>query len=499
MLEAPMITRRQPQTRRISKRLGTVAVFALALASGCAARPVRAEATAETPRPAAPAVTVTQSPAFAQVGNASIADVAERVLPSVVNIALTKVSKGQSGPHPFPFFFGPPDSGERQERGMGSGVIVSADGYILTNNHVVSDAAEIKVTTYDKREFDATVVGTDPKSDVAVIKVKGNVGGLKPVEFGDSSKLRLGDVVLAIGNPFGVGQTVTMGIVSAKGRADLGIVDYEDFIQTDAAINPGNSGGALINMQGQLVGVNTAILSRSGGYQGVGFAIPTNMAAPIMAALKTSGHVVRGWLGVGIQDMDSELAAGLKLPVSQGVLISDVKPGAPAARAGIKRGDVVVKVDGRAVTSSGAFRNQVASLGAGRSTALELYRDGKPQTLNVQLGEMPGADQAPGSHSSAPSTTANSLDGLTLEDLNTDNRRAFDIAPEVQKGAVVTRVDPRSAVARAGLRPGDVLLEVNRTPVDNLQKLQELYSKAKGNVVLLIHRHGTSVFVVVKR
>ena len=495
-----MVSRNYPSRRQ--SHLGLVALLALASAGGCAAHSARAEAKPEGARATTAAgspVTVAQSPALAQVGSTSIADIAERVLPSVVNISLTKVSKGQSGPVPFPFFFGPPDMGERREQGMGSGVIVSSDGYILTNNHVVSEATEIKVTTYDKHEYDATVVGTDPKSDIAVIKLKGTVGGLKAVEFGDSSKLRLGDVVLAVGNPFGVGQTVTMGIVSAKGRADLGIVDYEDFIQTDAAINPGNSGGALVNMQGQLVGVNTAILSRSGGYQGIGFAIPTNMAVPIMDALKTNGKVVRGWLGVGIQDMDSELAAGLKLPITQGVLISDVKAGAPAARAGIKRGDVVVKIDGRAVTSSGTFRNQVAALGANRAAALELYRDGKPQTVNVQLGEMPSADAAPGSHSSGSSATGNSLDGLTLEELSTENRRAFEIAPEIQKGAVVTRIDPRSTVARAGIRPGDVLLEVNRVPVDNLQKFQELYSKTKGNVVLLINRHGTTVFVVVRR
>ncbi|MGC4092479.1 MAG: DegQ family serine endoprotease [Polyangiaceae bacterium] len=488
-------------SRRISLQLGAVALSALAVASGCAARPARAEATAEPARAAGPPpVTVAQSPALAQVGSTSIADIAERVLPSVVNISLTKVSHEQPGGRQFPFFFGPPqDSGERREQGMGSGVIVSSDGFVLTNNHVVSDASVIKVTTYDKREFEATVVGTDPKSDVAVIKLKGSVSGLKPVEFGDSSKLRLGDVVLAVGNPFGVGQTVTMGIVSAKGRADLGIVDYEDFIQTDAAINPGNSGGALINMQGQLVGVNTAILSRSGGYQGIGFAIPTNMALPIMESLKTSGRVVRGWLGVGIQDMDAELAAGLKLPVTRGVLIADVKPGAPAARAGIHRGDVVVKIDGREVSSAGAFRNQVAALGANKAAALELYRDGKPQTLSVQLGEMPGADPAQGPHTGGPATTGNSLDGLTLEDLNADNRRAFELGADVQKGALVTRINPQSAAARAGLRPGDVLLEVNRTPVDNLQKFQDLYSKTKGNVVLLINRRGTSVFVVVRR
>jgi serine protease Do len=488
-----------PLQRRTPYGAATVLVLALA-AAGCshvAATPSHSEAAAEPPR--AVPVTLSQSPAFAQTGTASIADVVERALPSVVNISLTKVSHGQAGGMPFPFFFGPPDSGERREQGMGSGVIVSSDGYVLTNNHVVSDASEIKVTTYDKREFDATVVGTDPKSDVAVIKLKGSVAGLKPVEFGDSSRLRLGDVVLAIGNPFGVGQTVTMGIVSAKGRADLGIVDYEDFIQTDAAINPGNSGGALVNMQGQLIGVNTAILSRSGGYQGIGFAIPTNMVGPIMEALKKTGHVVRGWLGVGIQDVDAELQSGLKLPVSQGVLISDVRPGAPAARAGLKRGDVVVKIDGRPVTSSGEFRNLVASLGAGRAAALEFYREGKLQTLSVQLGEMPNKDDASGSAPGDKPSAPNSLDGLTLEDLNSDNRRAFEIPSEVQKGVVITRIDPHSSVARSGLRPGDVLLEVNRTPVDNLQKFQDLYSKTKGNVVMLVNRHGSTVFLVVRR
>jgi serine protease Do len=448
---------------------------------------------------AAAPLQVLPNPKLAQAGNVSIADVTERALPSVVNISLTKVSQRRSGPMPFPFFFGPEQHGERREQGMGSGVIVSSDGYVLTNNHVVSEASEIKVTTYDKREFDATVVGTDPKSDLAVIKIKGNVSGLKAVEFGDSSRLRLGDVVLAIGNPFGVGQTVTMGIVSAKGRADLGIVDYEDFIQTDAAINPGNSGGALVNMEGQLVGVNTAILSRSGGYQGIGFAIPTNMAVPIMEALKKHGRVTRGWLGVGIQDVDAELASAMKLPVATGVLISDVRPGTPAARAGVRRGDVVVKLDGRGVTSSGQFRNAVAAAGGGHKVNLDLYRDGKLQTLAVELGEMPNDPVATGPGGAPSPTNSNTLDGITLSDLNPQQRQQFQIPAEVNKGVVVTRVDPRSPAARAGVRPGDVLLEVNRTAVDDLQKFQDIYGKAKGAVVLLVNRRGNSIFIVVRR
>jgi serine protease Do len=261
-------------TRLHSTNFG-IGLIALALVAGCG-RGMTAKLQPEPgvdpgTAPAAVPVRVLPNPALAQAGTASIADVTERVLPSVVNISLTKVGRAQAR-SPFPFFNGPPQ--DRVEQGMGSGVIVSADGTILTNNHVVAEATEIKVTTYDRREFTAKVLGTDPKSDLAVIRIQGEATGLVPIGFGDSSRLRLGDVVLAIGNPFGVGQTVTMGIVSAKGRADLGIVDYEDFIQTDAAINPGNSGGALVNMEGQLVGINTAILSRSGGSAGIGFAIP---------------------------------------------------------------------------------------------------------------------------------------------------------------------------------------------------------------------------------
>ena len=477
----------------------------LVLAAGCTrtqhAGAARSEVTPETPKAAAAApVTVLPSPAFAQLGAsgaASIADVTEKVVPSVVSISLTKLSRVQGGPGMFPFFFGVPEQGERREQGMGSGVVVSSDGYVLTNNHVVSDAQSIKVVLYDKREYDAEVVGTDPKSDVAVIKLKNPPSDLKPIAVGDSSQLRLGDVVLAIGNPFGVGQTVTMGIVSAKGRADVGIADYEDFIQTDAAINPGNSGGALVNMEGKLVGINTAILSRSGGYQGIGFAIPTNMAQPIMDSLKQYGKVTRGWLGVSIQDIDQDLSQTMKLPVARGVLLADVQAGSPAAKAGLKRGDAVVKVDGRAVESSGQFRNAIAAAGANRKVTLDLYREGKLVSVPASLGEMPQDGARASGPGGAPSQRDS--DGLALSELTPEVRRSFGIGDDVPKGVVVTGIAQGSAAARAGLRPGDVLLEVNRKAVTSVRDFEDAYAKAKGNVLLLLYRRGATVFVVVRR
>ncbi len=432
-------------------------------------------------------------------GQASIADITERVLPSVVNISMTKVAKmrGMQG-MPFPFFGQPEGGGERREQGMGSGVVISNDGYVITNNHVVEDAQEIKVTLYDKREFDADVVGTDPKSDIAVIRLKNSPADLRAIPIDDSAKLRLGDVVLAIGNPFGVGQTVTMGIVSAKGRSDLGIEDYEDFIQTDAAINPGNSGGALVDMDGKLVGINTAILSRSGGYQGIGFAIPTNMAMPIMDSLRKYGKVSRGWLGVSIQDVDGEIRDAMKLPSARGVLIADVQTGSPAAKAGILRGDVVSKVQGREVSTTGEFRNAIAAAGAGHTVDLEVYRDGKLRTVPAALGEATNDGAGHTAQTAGPATT-HGLDGLTLSDLTPDARRTFSINDTGIKGVVVTDLAQNSPAARAGLRPGDVLMEVNRKPVTNVREFADTYGKAKGSVLLLLHRHGSTAYIVVKR
>ncbi|HVY30721.1 MAG TPA: Do family serine endopeptidase [Polyangiaceae bacterium] len=478
---------------------GFVSVLALAFAASGCARGTALSKSEVKPEPGHSSdVTVMAHPALTQVGGSvSIADVAERVLPSVVTVSTTVVQRQQMGM--FPFFGGP---SERQAQGIGSGVIVSTDGYILTNNHVVAEAKEIKVTLADKREYDATVVGTDPKSDLAVIKVKGSPTGLIAAEFGDSSKLRLGDVVLAIGNPLGVGETVTMGIVSAKGRADLGITAYEDFIQTDAAINPGNSGGALINTEGKLVGINTAILSRTGGYQGIGLAIPSSMAQPIMETLKQNGKVSRGFLGVGIQDVDRDLAVALKLPSPNGVLLTEVRGGGPGSKAGLSRGDVVTKVDGRAVTSTGQFRNLIASSGAKKKVALEVMRDGKPIAFNVELGEVPdeaGEAQLGGSGGSPKATSGGALDGVSLEELTPEHRRTLGLGPDVQHGVVITDLEPRSGAAKAGLRPGDVLLELNRVPIESLAKFKDLYSKASGDVLLLVQRRGGTVFLVVRK
>jgi len=476
---------------------GFVSALALALASAGCARTGLSKAEV-SPEPGHEP-TVLAHPALTQVGGGvSIADVAERVLPSVVTVSTTVVQRQQ--PSMFPFFGGPPS--ERQGQGIGSGVIVSADGYILTNNHVVAEAKEIKVTVSDKREFDATVVGTDPKSDLAVIKIKGSPTGLRAAEWGDSSKLRLGDVVLAIGNPLGVGQTVTMGIVSAKGRADLGITAYEDFIQTDAAINPGNSGGALIDTEGKLVGINTAILSRSGGYQGIGLAIPSSMAQPIMATLKQAGKVSRGFLGVGIQDVDRDLATALKLSGPNGVLLTEVRGNGPAGKAGLMRGDVVVKVDGKAVTSTGQFRNLIASSGAKKHVTLDIMRDGKAQSFGVELAEVPedASEAAVGPQGSTPqATNGGALDGVTLEELTPEARRTLGLSADSQRGVVITDLAPGSAAAKAGLRPGDVVLELNRVSVDSLAKFKEQYAKASGDLLLLVQRRGGTVFLVVRK
>ena len=333
----------------------------------------------------------------------TIADVAERVVESVVNVASTK--KVDAGPAMFDPFFTDPDSpffGFEPPSGMassmGSGVIVTAQGRVLTNAHVVKGADEIRVTTSDGTELDAKLVGIDPRSDVAVLQLQGDLPKLKPLRFGDSTKLRLGEVVLAVGNPFGVGQSVTMGIVSAKGRAAGGAAtDYQDFIQTDAAINPGNSGGALVNLDGELVGINTAILSRTGGYQGIGFAIPSAMAEPIMTMLVKDGRVSRGFLGVNIATVTKDLAKQQKLDVVHGVLITGVEDQSPAAKAGLAKGDVVVSLDGADMRDANKLRNTIAMRGAGKSVELAIVRGKDHKTIKVSLGELPDAiaDDAP--------------------------------------------------------------------------------------------------------
>jgi len=505
---------------RIMRNVAPPALFVamLCLAAGCqranasAAQPSNTGNNAPTQNPPAQLLPL-PSPALARVNadgkGASIADVVEKVVPSVVSISSTRVTRMRQMPFEDPFFrffFGPGQGQgqgqgnprEQREQGLGSGVIVG-DGLVVTNNHVIDQADEVKVATQDNRQFDAQVVGSDPKTDLALLRIKGDTKGLVPIALGDSGRLRLGDVVLALGNPFGVGQTVTMGIVSAKNRSDLGIEDYEDFIQTDAAINPGNSGGALVDMEGNLVGINTAIFSRSGGNVGIGFAIPSNMARPIIESLMNHGKVVRGWLGVAIQPLDSDMAKALNLPENSGVLVSDVTKDTPAAKAGVRRGDVIMSVDDHKVRTTGELRNSIATAGVNRTVRLKILREGKEMQLNVALAEMPnklleqGADKSGSDSKSAPEI------GMQLQPLTPELKKKLEVPAEVNQGVVITNLDPSGDAARAGLRPGDVVLEINRQRVAAPADLQRLWQASKGNILVLVLRKGSTNYVVIKR
>lgn len=450
-----------------------------------------------------------ESPASSGSGAVDLAsavpDVAERSVTAVVNVSTTKLVKSdpRQGMGPFqsdPFFrhfFGPHSRElpkERRERSLGSGVIVSEDGVILTNNHVIEDASEVLVTFSDRRELKAKVVGTDPASDLAVLKLEEPPSDLSPLPIGNSDTLRLGELVLAIGNPFGMGQTVTMGIVSAKGRANMGIVDYEDFIQTDAAINPGNSGGALVNLRGELVGINTAILSRSGGYQGIGFAIPSNMVKSIMGSLLEHGKVVRGFLGVMIQDLTPALAQALELKERRGVLVSDVVEGSPAAKAGLEARDVILRIEGEVVDSAAKLRNVVAIAGVGREVKVEVVREGKPRTFAVRLEEQSGAGDP-----SRLEEQSGALGGLSLAPVDDEQRRRYRLPARLDRGVVVTEVAPGSPAARGGLRPGDVILEVNRSRVDDVEQLRRLYAQGREQVLIRVYREGSASYMILRK
>jgi len=363
--------------------LATAAVVGL-LGTGAALR------SGATPANAAPSV----------LTDGSIPDVAERVVDSVVNISTSHIV--ETGPASFDPFFSDPfspgqgDAGDRKAMSKGSGVIVTASGRVLTNAHVVKDADDITVTLHDGNDYEAKVIGVDPKADLAVLQLKGTPPGLKPLTFGDSSTLRLGEVVLAIGDPFGVGKSVTMGIVSAKGRGGMGIEEYEDFIQTDAAINPGNSGGALVNLKGELVGINTAIASKSGGYAGIGFAIPTNMARPIMEMLIKDGKVSRGYLGMSIGTVTPLIAKELKLGAQRGVVVGSLDPNGPGAKAGLAKLDVVVALNGVETRTDGALRNTIAMTKPGTMVELQVvHKDGSKGTIKAKLGELPADNVIP--------------------------------------------------------------------------------------------------------
>ncbi|MFL6652512.1 MAG: DegQ family serine endoprotease [Sulfurifustaceae bacterium] len=441
--------------------------------------------------------------------------VVKAVTPAVVNISTTRVVRSPQGGeqgNPFmddPFFrqffgdeffrrFQAPR--ERRESSLGSGVIVSADGYIVTNNHVIAKADEIKVLLNDRREFVGKVVGTDPKTDIAVVKI--NAKDLPTVPWGDSDRLEVGEFILAIGNPFALNSTVTMGIVSAVGRANVGIADYEDFIQTDAAINPGNSGGALVNTRGELVGINTAIFSRSGGYMGIGFAVPSNMARTVMDSLVKTGKVTRGWLGVSIQDVTQDLAKQFRLGDSKGALVSEVLADSPAAAAGVKPGDVIVNFDGRPVDSPAVLRNNVAQTPVGKTVKVEIVREGKRQTANVKIAEQPKEIAQAGEEESLQGEGAegkSALAGMDVRNITPDIARQLGLPPTT-KGVVVTGLEPDSAAAGAGVEPGDIILEVNRQAVRSVADLKRISAKLskKDGTLLLINRRGSKLFLAVK-
>lgn len=421
----------------------------------------------------------------------AMVDMVTSVTPSVVNISTTqKIVRSGSGPGGLfndPFFrrffgddiphqFGAPR--EEQRSGLGSGVIVDGGGYILTNYHVVKDADTIKVTLRDKREFEGKVLGTDPKTDLAVVQIKAK--GLPAIKWGNSDKLRVGETVIAVGSPYGLNQTVTQGIVSAKGRANVNIADYEDFIQTDAAINPGNSGGPLINIRGELVGINTAIFSTSGGYQGIGFAIPSNMVKVIMDSLIKYKKVVRGWLGVSIQTVDKDLAEQFKLKSDIGALISDVMEDSPADKGGLKRGDIIIEFEGKHIKDSLTLRNTVASTSPGTKANVVIIRDGKKKTLKIEIGELPGEAEAKSGNYD------NSLAGVSVQDLTPELRQKLRISKRV-KGVLVA--DPGDDT---GLKKGDVILEINRTAVENTEQYHNVVSRIDKDesLLLLVYRNG---------
>jgi Do/DeqQ family serine protease len=458
------------------------------MVGGLVAGSALAGAVATSQAPAPIAFAAPTAPLAAAIRpDGSYADVVSRVSPAVVTVrtqGTTRVRESRSFPgDPFEEFFGRrmPQIPQqpRRESGLGSGVVVSTDGYVLTNNHVIDGSRQVEVELTDGRTFKATVVGADPPSDLAVLKLQAK--DLPTLPLGDSDQVKVGDLALAVGNPLGVGQTVTMGIVSAKGRATgSGSGSFEDFIQTDAPINRGNSGGALVNTRGELIGINSQILSPSGGNIGIGFAIPVNMARNVMEQLVQGGTVQRGMLGVTVQGISSDIAASLGLSEVKGALVSTVNEDSPAERAGVKRGDVITSINGQAVTDSNTLRNQVSRLKPGTTVSLKLIRGGEPREVSVKLAELPRTAQ---DEPDAPMRRG-SAGALGLS-----------VAPG-QSGLEVTGVDPTGPAADAGIREGDVLEEVNGAPVRSASDLRSAVGRSSGRPSLVLVRRGEQAIYV---
>jgi serine protease Do len=445
---------------------------------------------------------IDQSGAAKAANGMGFAPVLKPALPTVVSITSSRVVKVPQIPFfndPFfqQFFGGQAPQAPQQQRemGLGSGVIVSPDGYVITNNHVVDKGSEIKVMLPDRRQYPGKIVGVDPKTDIAVLKIA--AAGLPTITLGDSSNLQVGDYAFAIGNPFGVGETATMGIISATGRNGLEIEDYEDFIQTDAAINPGNSGGALLDAHGVLIGINTAILSGgSGGNQGIGFAIPIKMAKYVMDEILKHGKVVRGYIGVSIQDVTPDLAKSFKVPAEKGALIGNVAPNSPAAKAGLEQGDVIEEMNGEPIAGQNDLRLRVARMQPGTTVHFTVNRNGELRDVNVQLGEAPAGKN--GSSVGGGSTENGPMSGVQVDELTPDIRQQLGLNSDV-KGVVVSEVPDGSLASEAGLQRGDVIEQVNREPVNSVSGYQRLIEKlGKQTLVLLVNRRGNTSFMVVQ-
>jgi Do/DeqQ family serine protease len=490
-----------PGSRPMKLALAALLILTLGVAAGWSLSGSGVEA-------AGPAVALAaEQPQAARAlpaAQASYADVVAEVAPAVVTVRSERVVRADGrarfqAPGDDDFFgqfFGIPrgrgrgPTAPREEGALGSGVIVSGDGYILTNHHVIDGATQIKVDLTDRRSFDARLVGSDAASDLAVLKIAAS--GLPSVRVGNSDRVRVGDVVLAVGNPLGVGQTVTMGIISAKGRA-TGLSDgsFEDFLQTDAPINQGNSGGALVNTQGELVGINSQILSPSGGNIGIGFAIPASMAQNVMQQLIRNGVVHRAMLGVTVQPMTSDLAGSLGLNDVRGALVASVQPGGPAQKAGLQRGDVILDVNGTAVTDSNSLRNQVAGLRPGSRASLTIVRDGRRETLQAVLAELPNRKAA---SNEGDGPKGRGRFGLAVEPVTPDI--AGQLGLKDARGLVVSEVAPGSAASDAGVQPGDVIEQVNRKPVGSVAELQDaLKDGGERPALLLLNRQGSSLYV----
>ena len=486
--------------------ISLIAIISLFALGGCKTGLFNGENEPETPnQPQAP-----PPPVVVDGIRTSYADIVEKTSPAVVNIISDiKVQQANSPDGNFldQFPFQIPQMPQQQqrpqvERGVGSGVIVSADGTILTNNHVVEGATKITVDMNNGKSFEAKVIGTDPPSDLAVLKIEAEA--LPFLTLGNSDNVRVGDIVLAIGNPLGIGQTVTAGIVSAKGRR-TGISDgsFEDFLQIDAPINRGNSGGALVNLSGELIGINSQILAggSSGGNIGIGFSIPANMAKGVMEQLIQNGKVRRGMLGVNIQNIDEDLAKGLNLKDAKGVLVSNVRAGSSADKAGIKRGDVITAINGETVEDSNVLRNKVAGTLPGNEIKVKFSRDGNEQEVSAVLEELTveGAkSENPQNKNDEENPTSDGKLGLTLQPLTPEITKQLEI-PEDTKGLVVAQTDPNGAAAQTGIRRGDVILEINREQVSTLEEAKTALDKSGDNpILLLISRRGQTSFLTVK-